>query len=317
MIHLPGGTMNPPPYDRTAPSRSGCALVNWHLEQLHLGGLYLDFTKVPRSIPEGLGWCRARPLPEELWPARAELAVIVHFHPDPLFRRNPKTQAVPAGAVQHWTQRLDACATALATRGFVIEEWGVPMTPELHSGADLIAYRLPPGIAPAPRSPADLLYAHPPRPNFRSEGSKTALWKLHSVLSRAEPPLWRDNQAADTATGTGRCLVYAVDENLWPPGTTDCHLVTWEPDPPYRRNPNRPLKHQGAYAHWAQGIAHLTRTLVDADYVIRRRERPSNPDLDNSITFLVYDEIPPGTTPAPGAYGGRPATRPRWAPARP
>lgn len=307
-------TNTEPHYERTEPVRSGIALINWHLENNQLGGLHLDFTKAPQDIPEGRGWCRAQPLPEELWPAHADLAVVVRFTPAPLFRRDARTGRVPANAVQHWMERLDACADALADQGFVVEEWGVPKMPDLHAGADLVVYRLPVGITPAPRPPVDLRYGRPPRPNFKERGSPTELWKVDCVLADADPPLYRyDERQGNAATGAGRCLVRSVDENLWPPGATDCVLAIWEPDPVYRRDPSRPTMQPGTYAHWARGIAHLGRTLMSAGYQIRRRQRPTSPRTDGSSAFLACRSIPEGTPPSP-VSGGRPATRPRWRP---
>lgn len=186
----------PPLYDPADASRSAVALVNHHLTWLKLGGLYLDFSKTPRDIPEGRGWCRAEALPEVLWPAHAELAVGVHFFPDPLFRRNDRTGQIPPGAMQHWTERLDACADALADCGFVVEEWGIPKTPVLHSGADLVVYRLPAGKPPSPRTAKDLRHAHPPRPNFKTRQSADT-WPIEALLERADPPLFSRHERQD------------------------------------------------------------------------------------------------------------------------
>ncbi|MFH8991461.1 hypothetical protein [Streptomyces sp. NPDC017940] len=304
-------------YDPADPSRSAVALVNHHLTWLKLGGLYLDFTKTPRDIPEGRGWCRAEPLPEVLWPAHAELAVVVHFFPDPLFRRNDNTGHLPPGAMQHWTERLDACADALADCGFVVEEWGIPRTPDLHSGADLVVYRLPAGRTPSPRTAEDLRHAHPPRPNFQTRRS-TDIWPIEALLERADPPLFSRHEQQDTgALRTGRCIVRDVDEHLWPPGTQDCALVTWEPAPLYQRAPNQSTPPPGAYTHWLQGVTYLAQTLIGAGYQIRRRTRPSHPETDRDDTFLVYLPIPEGTDPPSTTSLIRPSTRPRWKAERP
>ncbi|MET9544172.1 hypothetical protein ABZY36_02500 [Streptomyces sp. NPDC006627] len=300
----------PPLFDPAGPGRSGSALVNHHLKWLKLGGLYLDFdfSKVPRDIPEGRGWCQAAALPEELWPAHAEFAVVVHFFPDPLFRRDDRTGHVPPppGAMQHWTERLNACADALADCGFIVEEWGVPKTPELHGGADLVVYRLPEGIEPSPRTTEDLRHAHPPRPHFKPHAAVDT-WRLRCLLARADPPL-----AGDNASSVGRCLVREVEEFLWPPGTRECALVTWEPSPDYKRGPDQSTAPPGAYTHWIRGLTHLAETLTTAGYQVRRRKRPCHPDTDTTATFLVCRPIPEDTAPAPIPAVSRPSTRPRW-----
>lgn len=300
-----------PCYDRTRPIQSGVDFVNWHLSQLRLGGLHVDFEKVPRDVPEGWGWFRAQSLAEELWPEHAELAVVVHFFPDPLFRRDDLTGRIPIGAVQHWSTRLDACAEALASVGFVVEEWGVPKMPDLHGGADLVVYRLPAGITPAPRTCEALRHAQPVRPNFKAQGMTTS-WKLYAALERADPPLYSYRRREDEPQGPGACVVRDVEENLWPPGTTDCLLATWIPDPAYRRAPGMPQAPPGALKHWRRGVAHLEQILKDAGYEVRRRQRPWHPGADSGATLLACRPLPREAPPATSRHPRRAATRPRW-----
>lgn len=195
-----------PYYDRTRPIRTGVDLVNWYLSQHQLGGARVDFAKVPRDIPDGWGWFRAQSLAEELWPEDADLAVVVCFFPDPLFRRDDLSGRIPHGAVKHWSTRLDAGAEALANVGFVVEEWGVPKMPDLHGGAEPVVYRLPAGIAPAPRTSEALRHAQPVRPNFKAQGM-TTLWRLYVAFERADPPLHSHRRREDEPQGPGACVV--------------------------------------------------------------------------------------------------------------
>lgn len=300
-----------PHYDRTRPIRTGVDLVNWYLSQHQLGGPRVDFAKVPRDIPDGWGWFRAQSLAEELWPEDADLAVVVCFFPDPLFRRDDLSGRIPHGAVKHWSTRLDACAEALANVGFVVEEWGVPKMPDLHGGADLVVYRLPAGITPAPRTPDALRHARPARPNFTAQDASSR-WMAYRALERAHPPLFSYRRREDESPGPGACMVRDVAENLWPPGTTDCVLATWIPDPAFQRPPDMPEAPPGALEHWERGVAHLERILTSAEYEVRRRQRPWHPDTDSGVTLLACRPLLRDAPPATSAHPFRPTTRPRW-----
>ncbi|WP_329140849.1 hypothetical protein [Streptomyces sp. NBC_00670] len=269
-------------YDPTTPVAVSITETNTLLERLGIGGLHLDFSARPRAIPEGWGWFRAEPLPEELWPTRSERACVVTFYPDPAYRG-----ADVVSQRRHWEDRLGQCARQLRRHEYVVEQWGTPRTPEHHVDASLVVYRLPHGVPSGLRPAAELRRASPPRLRRQpGERRPDPLRRMQDALRSSQPQLW--DHGMQRATGAGMCVIQTLPEELWPPGSVEAGLVKWFPDARFRRLEDRPVAPVGAEAHWTAGVRLAVGALQEAGFRLRRRRRPWDPGRDWSADHVVY-----------------------------
>jgi hypothetical protein len=110
------------------------------------------------------------------------------------------------------------------------------------------------------------------------------------------------------------CVVQALAEELWPPGSVEAGMVRWYPDPRFRRLEERPVAPVGAEAHWRTGVRLAARALQEAGFRLRRRRRPWDPGRDWSADHVVYrvaDGARPGESSRNHAAAA-PAQRPAW-----
>ena len=268
-----------PLYDRTS-ATSAVAVVNYDLALLNLAQ---QVKNGQRIVPVGLGWCRAIPAPEEAWPLGAELCVLVQWFPDEEFLKVGWKAPAPQGAEAHWGERIAATLAALRTLGYVAEQWGPPQTPHLHMSAELVVYRMPPGV-PAPPHPAYL-----PVPQEHE-------WYRDSPQGRVRRDLDQSfivTRPRDTERGS--FITIRVDRVLWPQKAVTCALVAWLPDDQMRIDPDSPDSSnvpQDVMDYWESEMARITGDLRRLGYQVRRRERPWNPAVDKSADLLVYSEEP-------------------------
>jgi hypothetical protein len=259
-----------------------------HAEEEHLAGV--------RFLPDGRGWCRPVPAPEETWPPGANLCVVLNLYPDERYRRNPDTGKVPRGAAKHWKERIDATTADLEAAGYTAEQ-RTNRTPEFHWHAELLVYRMREGLS-ASRQPPLPLDAPPAEPNYSRHANH---W--HDPTKAIQDAL----ADADLARINGRdrpvrvglgCLVINITQTLWVPGAGVCGLVRWYPDPPYapRGDGSFPT---GAREHWDSAAALTTQALRDRGYLTRPRERSWDPAVDEYAGFLVHGP-PAGRQPADG-----------------
>ncbi|MGW6462076.1 hypothetical protein ACWF94_40150 [Streptomyces sp. NPDC055078] len=281
-----------PRYDRADPGRTGTALVNHQLGRLGLGETYTTRDGIAyRALPEGAGWCRADGVPEPAWPRGADLCVLVNWYPDAAFRRDDTTGKVPEGAEQHWAERVAATAVALESIGYVAEETGPPRTPHHHANAELLVYRMPQGVPPR-RQPADAWKGWPPaRPNwisghYRYPGIAPDS-EIHRVLQDAKLT-WEEPYYAEPRVESGPCFVQSITQTLWPPGSSRCALVVWQPAAGFRRSTKTGDVPPGAAEHWASGTARVVDVLEQNGYRVTGRERPLSPARDTTAEFLVH-----------------------------
>ena len=271
----PAAESGAPGYDRNNPGRTAPRLVNHQLAHLGLGETYPDGQ---RTIPVGTGWCRALPVPEEAWPAAAELCVIVDWYPDEAYQRDTRKNRTPAGADAHWQNRIAATTEALRSIGYVAEQCGPPRTPNYHPRAELLVYRMPPGV-PAPAWPANAWPSTPARPVFNDRPSYPTPREMIDDTLRTAQISYADYRAGRPCRAGAGCVARSITQSLWPPSATACALVMWHPDP----------DHVGDLAdHWETGTALVTQALNEAGLETRRRERPWNPGVEESADFLVY-----------------------------
>ncbi|MFD7745537.1 hypothetical protein ACFV2V_02215 [Streptomyces sp. NPDC059698] len=223
-------TTTEPVYD-PADLRSGRALVNYQLVQLGIGeswvyGVSEHGQRTARHVvPADVGVCRAYVLTEAAWPDGAELCVTVSWTPDTALRRDYQKGKFPAGATEHWQERVAATACALESLGYVVESSGGSSL-HYHYDAGLLVSRLCEGATPREALP-DAAWALPkPVPPNHQE----RIWRYadrspeHVVRDVVRKAGWRwfddDPQAPD---GRG---AHPITQMVWPPEAKRCTWVT-------------------------------------------------------------------------------------------
>ncbi|WP_406402022.1 hypothetical protein [Streptomyces uncialis] len=278
-----------PRHDPTAPALSSREIVAFHLARLGLGVTEVHgSTGLRQVVPDGSGVCRAHTLGEEAWPRGAELCALVSWTPDSRYQHNSwdrhQPVTVPDGADEHWRERITMTIAALESLGFVAQETGPPRRPGYHPGAELLVYRMPPGM-PAPRQPADAFAGWPPQtPNLQVAYRYPAPAERISAL--LDDAGFRPQQPI-TPTGHGRCVTRSITMTVWPPGSAACALVIWEPDPLFRPTADGQLPDRTA-EHWETGTARIEELLASHGYILTRRERPVSPTTDHQVAYLAH-----------------------------
>ncbi|MFJ5890246.1 hypothetical protein [Streptomyces californicus] len=287
-------TTTEPVYDR-ADVQSGRALVNHHLVQLGIGenwvyGVSEHGQRTARQVvPEDVGVCRAYVLTEAAWPDGAELCVTVSWSPDAAFSRDYHRGKLPAGALEHWQERVAATARALESLGYVVEpsRWS---SPHYHHDAEFLVYRLREGVPPRGRPPvtAWALVTRVP-PNFQER-----IWRhsdrspedvVRDVLRKTG---WRWDEDEGPQAPNGRVWAHPITQMVWPPEADRCTWVTWRPAAAFARSEKTGLLPAGAEDHWRDCLARLRNALIDGGLHLRSRERPWSPEEDECAEFLVY-----------------------------
>ncbi|MFI0934550.1 hypothetical protein ACH4RG_22870 [Streptomyces sp. NPDC021019] len=273
-----------PVYDPADP-HSGRALVNYHLVQLGLGeswvhGVSENGQRTARHVlPEDIGVCRAYVLTEAAWPNGAELCVTVDWSPDASMRRGYQKRTLPAGALEHWRERIVATARALESLGYVVEpsRWS---SPHHHPGAEFLVYRMPDGVPPR-ETPADTAWAlsGPVPPNHQETSWRYPDRSPEDVVNHALRKVGWRSWEEDRSSRFGRVGVRPITQMVWPPEADRCAWVTWWPA--------AVVLPDGAADHWRQCIPRLRRALSDGGLHIRTRARPWGPE-DGAAEFLVY-----------------------------
>ncbi|MFC8723794.1 hypothetical protein [Streptomyces bacillaris] len=282
---VPSGPLTEPVYDRADP-QSGRALVDFHLRELGLGEVWMvrvgeDGLRYGRDVrPLGPGVCRTEVLTEAAWPDGAELCVLVSWAPDEPYRREYRTGRVPAGAEEHWRERIEVVARALRTRGYVVEPSRVVCSPRHDSAAELLVYRMPEGL--------------PPRPTPRGQPLRRTSWRyperspidlVRDALHDAGLPT--DRQGARSPVG--RIGIRLISQTVWPPEADRCTWVTWWPDDDFARDPDTGLLPAGAEEHWRECLGQLRQALTAAGLALRPgTEAHQHPDVRETADFLVY-----------------------------
>lgn len=296
---IPEGPATEPVYDRTEP-QSGRALVNFHLRELGLGESWLvragaDGQRLCRYVvPRDLGVCRAYVLTEAAWPKGAELCVTVAWTPDAALRRDTRTGRIPAGAEEHWRERIAATAHALESLGYVVEPSRCRRSPRYHFAAELLVYRMPPGVPPR-QLPAATAWAlsEPVPPHYRRSG-----WYPDRSPQEVVDDALREARLASfqqIRSPFGRIAVRDITQTVWPPEADRCAWLTWWPASAFARDPGTGLPPAGAENHWRECLERLRKGLSGNGLVLRSRSRPWSP-ADDSADFLVYRAATPLST---------------------
>ncbi|MFI8194781.1 hypothetical protein ACIF8T_39835 [Streptomyces sp. NPDC085946] len=250
-------TTTPPVYDRSDPNQSGPLVVNYDLDQLKLGENWRvtghrDGAAVhDRDLTPGNGWCKAVYAPECTWPLGAHLCVLVQWHPD---RRT----------ISDWDARLDAVATGLRSRGYIVERAGRPADPNRDTRASLLVYRMEQGKT-APQRPADA-WAHVPPPRTYRWQERTPLDDLKSLV----------RQTRANRNGS-HLVVWDIDTALWPAEASFCALLRWLP----ARDTFNGTIHDM--------LCEVVPLVQEAGYQTRLQESPV-PDAVGQFDLLVYRE---------------------------
>ncbi|WNI31514.1 hypothetical protein OG322_22755 [Streptomyces sp. NBC_01260] len=272
--------MTEPAYTLADP-QSGRTLVNYHLRELGIGETQFvrigdDGLRYGRSEkPADIGVCRAYVLTEAAWPQGAELCVIVDWSPDAALRRDAATGKVPAGAEDHWRERITATAQALESLGYVVEPSRFRCSPRFHFTAELLVYRMTSGVLPR-RAPADSDWAltKPVPPHYQRHGWTWQEQAPEDLVRDALGEAGLHPNRQDQRSPHGQVGVRRITQTVWPPEADRCALVTWWPA-------------VGAENHWTEIHEHLQRVLGQAGLVVRSRARPWNPE-EETAEFLVY-----------------------------
>ncbi|MFE0680636.1 hypothetical protein ACFW17_07505 [Streptomyces sp. NPDC058961] len=281
----------PPAYDRTRPSTSAPALVNWHLRRLRIGDIHLVENGGCRPLRvEGQGWCRAEPLHEAFWPGGADLCVSVMWAPDEKYWRRYPSGSVPRGAEQHWRDRTLATIEAVESAGFIAEERGPRRTPHHHPHNRLLVYQMPPHLDPV-RQPADAWAGiEPCPPNHRRTSwypQRSPEVEVQDVLAAVQAFDSPGYGTPEVPAGTGSCYARDVTQLVWPVGADLCTHLIWKPSPEFRLDPDGVLP-AGALQHWNTRITHITDTLNAAGWQLRQRARPWDPHTDSRADLLAW-----------------------------
>ncbi|WP_228995186.1 hypothetical protein [Streptomyces sp. DH8] len=289
-------TTTEPVYDPADP-QSGRALVNYHLVQLGIGerwvyGVSEHGQRTARHVvPADVGVCRAYVLTEAAWPDGAELCVTVSWTPDMALRRDYQKGKLPAGAPEHWQERVAATARALESLGYVVEpsRWS---SPHYHHDAELLVYRLREGVTPR-ETPPDAAWAlsKPVPPNHQERIWRYADRSPEDVVRdvvRKAGWRWLDD---DPQAPNGRVGAHPITQMVWPPEADRCTWVTWWPAAAFARSTETGLLPAGAEDHWRDCLDRLRTVLIDGGLHIRSRDRPWGPG-DEAAEFLVYRLAP-------------------------
>lgn len=247
-----------PVYDRNDPYRTGPLVVNYDLDQLKVGENWVivgrkdGYDIHDRALAPGDGWSQALCAPECCWPSGAELCVRVEWHPD-----------LAVGS--DWTARTKAVASGLRSLGYLVEHAGRPADPDRDLSANLLVYRMEPGIAP-PRRPQDA-WAHVPAP-------RTYTWPENDPREQVRRRLSKIKSCEQGA----RLTVWDIESALWPPEADFCVQVRWWPAPG--------TSTESLY----EGLQEITSLMRDDDLQVRAPERPLS-DAVESVDLLVYREV--------------------------
>lgn len=272
-----------PGYDPAVP-QSARNLVDFHLRQLGLGEQYVRTPSgLARVLPDGIGWCRAQTLTEAAWPLGADLCVLVDWFPDAALRRDPRTGHVPPGAEEHWRERLAMTADALESLGYVVERNGPQRSPRTHWAAELLVYRMSPGLAPVRLPPeawegVEPIPPHYGRPSWHPDPDPCSV--VERALRKAGVRAW--------SSSAGVCVVRSITQTVWPPDADICAWVCWSPAKEFRRSRENGTVPPGAQEHWAHQIERVKTALEQAGYEVRSRLRPWNPRAEDYADFVVY-----------------------------
>jgi len=279
-----------PFYDPT----SARDLVNHQLRELGLGERYVpgDRGFVERVLPVDRGWCRAGTLTQAAWPDGVDLCVLVDWFPDAALRRDSITGCVPSGAEQHWCERVAATADALESLGYVVERNGPPRSARTHSYAQLLVYRMSPGVAPV-RLPADAwagAEANPP--HFGRRGwypDPNPVRDIEDVLADCGLLIrtWQPPDPEHSALH-GSTSVRDITQTVWPPDASACALVRWQPAEQFQPANDSPILPPGARRHWSEATSNIRDTLQSAGYTVRYRARPWDPQTEDHVDALVH-----------------------------
>ncbi|GAA1979207.1 hypothetical protein [Kitasatospora viridis] len=283
-----------PPYEPVRPFGAR-HIVNEDLMRLGLGeGVDAQGHRV---LPKGLGWCQALQAPEECWPDGAELCVVVNWYPDvahrPQYSNDYRKRTIPTGAAAHWEKRIAATVAALESLGYVAEFHSDLWTPTHHPGAEILVYRMAPGVEP-PRKPANAWATYgPARPNFEYGINKAAYEqeRVRRVLEAARLMMQnyvygeRPLEKVPSRIGKG-CVVWDLKPTLRPLGAVDCAHVAWFPDPQLARYQE----------HWTEAQTLITATLREDGYATRARKEPWGPG-SASLGIVAWKNVEPELEP--------------------
>ncbi|MFJ6101824.1 hypothetical protein ACIQHY_12585 [Streptomyces sp. NPDC092359] len=274
--------------------QSGRLLVDYHLRELGIGETRLVGTgKHGRRtcrfvVPEGIGVCRAHVLTEAAWPDGAELCVLVSWSPTAALRRDHQTGAIPPGAVEHWRERIAATAQALRAVGFVVEPSHVRHSPVYHAAAELLVYRMPPGV-PARRAPAAADRATAPvPPNFLHHAWTYPDRSPEDIVAGVLHDAGLHTYCREPPLPSGRTAVRSITQTVWPPEADRCTWLTWSPDPAFVRDPDTGLLPDGAEEHWRGSLHRIREVLTASGLTLRTRPRPWHPATDQEAHYLVH-----------------------------
>jgi hypothetical protein len=274
-------------------------VVDFHLRKLGLGEV--QFTKKSRSgyrlasrvAPQGLGVCRAYVLTEAAWPEGADLCVLVDWSPDAALRRNPQEGTIPAGAEEHWRERITATARALESLGYIVEPSRFRRSPRYHPSAELLVYRMPEGEAPRRvLAHSDWALPGPVPPNYQHP-----VWSYRDqspcdIVDQALRKAGLAKYAEYGDSSAGMVTVRSITQTVWPPEADRCAWLTWQPATRFKPDPATGTLPDGAESHWRISLARLEQAMQDAGLDCRTRTRPWDPSTDEEVPFLVYRTRP-------------------------
>ncbi|MFI8194018.1 hypothetical protein ACIF8T_35600 [Streptomyces sp. NPDC085946] len=278
-----------PAYNPDDP-QSGRALVDYHLRDLGLGEVWqaknsgLGLRAATCATREGIGVCRAFVLTEAAWPKGADLCVTVEWWPDAALRRDCVRGTLPAGAEEHWRERIAATAQALESRGFVVEPSRVRCSPRFHPSAEFLVYRTAAGT-PLMRVPADTACGlpEPIPPHYRQQS-----WYPEQSPCDLVRGALREAGLGDYGNTAGEVVVRSITQTVWPPEADRCAWLIWRPAARFTRDPDTGVLPSGAEDHWRKSLARLHQALNTAGLKCRRRDRPLSPATDDEVHFLVF-----------------------------
>ncbi|MFJ4631544.1 hypothetical protein [Streptomyces sp. NPDC088847] len=246
-------------YEPADPIRSAVAVVTCHLDELGVGEHWVQTREqdgrpvIDRKIPPGLGWCRAVGLYPALWPATADLAVQVEWHPD---HDIPATEQA-----EHWQTRLAAVTSGLESLGYTVRVPGPRRRPGVDRDQPLVVSRLAAGGSLAP-CPVDgwehLADGYPTYASFRDDPS----YRLRHLIEDS------------CLTGYG---FRTLDLHLWPPYATAAWVVM-------RTSSGR----NDSADDWHSAMTRLRRVLRASGYGLLDHGRPWDPAVDHTPYLIAY-----------------------------
>ncbi|MFJ8676751.1 hypothetical protein [Streptomyces sp. NPDC093589] len=305
MTNLHSGEPKAEPQPVYVPSdpQSARRLVDFHLHQLGLGDEWVRTWAGSKrhALPEGIGRCRATVLTEAAWPEGTAPCVLVDWYPDDPLRRNTHTGKVPPGAEAHWRDRLEATADALEALGYVVERNGPPQSPHTHWCAELLVYRMSPGVAPVRLPPGAREGKEPNPPHYQ----RTSWYPDPDPRQEIEDALWeagvlgRQRYSFDPPAppSFGRCFVRSITQTVWPPDAEVCAWVSWSPADEFKRPWESGVVASTADEHWKRQTEHIKEALEEAGYSVRWRARPWDVEVDGHADALVWRATQQGGIP--------------------